>query len=96
MHNMATDSLRPRVYLGRKLPPVNNEPLQYVQYMARDIDSKGEPVAHPWVRRFYKNQSDAQNSLLDWLELTWQCSFDTIEWLIERWSNHLPDTDTAA
>lgn len=95
VHNMAADSLRPRVYLGRKLPPVNNEPLQYVQYLARDIDSKGEPVAHPWVRRFYKNQSDAQNSLLGWLELAWQCSFDTTEWLIRRWSNHLPDTDTA-
>ena len=95
VHNMATDSLRPRVYLGRKLPPVNNEPLQYVQYLARDIDSRGKPVAHSWVRRFYENQSDAQNSLLDWLELTWQCSFDTIEWLIKRWSNHLPDTDTA-
>ena len=95
VHNMATDSLRPRVYLGRKLPPVNKEPLQYVQYLARDIDSQGKPVAHSWVRRFYKNQSDAQSSLLDWLELTWQCSFDTIEWLIRRWSNHLPDTDTA-
>ncbi len=95
VHNMATDSLRPRVYLGRKLPPVNNEPLQYVQYLARDIDSRGKPVEHSWVRRFYENQSDAQNSLLVWLELTWQCSFDTIEWLIRRWSNHLPDTDTA-
>ena len=94
VHNMAPDSFRPRVYLGRKLPPVNNEPLQYVQYLARDIDSRGKPVAHPWVRRFYENQSDAQHSLLDWLELTWQCSFDTIEWLIKRWSNHLR-ADTA-
>ena len=59
------------------------------------LDSNGKPVAHSWVRRFYENQSDAQDSLLDWLELTWQCSFDTIEWLIKRWSNHLLDTDTA-
>ena len=95
VHNMATDSLRPRVCVGRKLPPVNNEPLQYVQYLARDVDSQGKPVAHSWVRRFYRNQSDAQDSLLDWLELTWQCSFDTIEWLIRRWSNYFPDTDTA-
>ena len=95
VHSMAADSFRSRVYLGRKLPPVNNEPLQYVQYLARDIDSGGKPVAHSWVRRFYENQSDAQHSLLDWLELTWQCSFDTIEWLIKRWSNHLRDTDTA-
>lgn len=90
VHNMAADSLTPRVYKGRRLPPVNNEPLQYVQYLSRDIDAQGEPVTHPWVRRFYENQSDAQHSLLAWMELTWQCMFDTAEWLIDRWSNHVP------
>ncbi len=88
VHNMASDSLRPRVYLGRKLPPVNYEALQYVQYLSRDVDAKGKPVSHPWIRRFYERQSDAQNSLLDWMELTWQCAFDTIEWLISRWSSY--------
>ena len=90
MHNMAPDSLRPRVYKGWKQAPVNNQPLQYVQYLSRDVDDKGEPVTHPWVRRFYMNQSDAQNSLLGWLELTWQCVFDTTEWLIKHWSSHVP------
>ena len=89
VHNMAPDSLRPRVYKGWKQPPVNHQPLQYVQYLSRDIDANGEPVTHPWVRRFYENQTDAQDSLLEWLGLTWQCAFDTIEWLITRWSNHV-------
>ena len=89
VHNMASDSIRPRVYQGWKLPPVNAQPLQYVQYLSRDIDIEGEPVTHPWVRRFYENQSDAQNSVLEWLELTWQCVFDTTEWLIVRWSNNI-------
>lgn len=89
VHNMAPDSLRPKVYKGWKQPPVNNQPLQYVQYLSRDIDANGTPVTHPWVRRFYENQADAQDSLLEWLELTWQCAFDTIEWLITRWSNHV-------
>ena len=90
VHNMAPDSLLPRVYKGWKQAPVNNQPLQYVQYLSRDVDDKGEPVTHPWVRRFYMNQSDAQNSLLGWLELTWQCVFDTTEWLIKHWSSHVP------
>ena len=89
VHNMAPDSLRPRVYKGWKQPPVNNQPLQYVQYLSRDIDANGTLVTHPWVRRFYENQADTQSSLLEWLELTWQCAFDTLEWLITRWSNHI-------
>ncbi len=89
VHSMAPDSMRPRVYKGWKLPPVNNQRLQYTQYLSRDIDSDGGPVAHPWIRRFYENQADAQNGLIDWLELTWQCAFDTVEWLIWRWSNHV-------
>ena len=89
VHNMAADSFIPRVYKGWKRPPVNNYPLQYVQYMARDVDAQGDPVTHRWVRRFYENQSDAQESLLEWLELTFQCMFDTTEWLIKRWSYHV-------
>ena len=89
VHNMSSDSIRPRVYKGWKQPPVNNKPLQYVQYLAMDIEEQGNLVTHPWVRRFYEKQSDAQNSLLEWIELTWQCAFDTIEWLIKRWSAYL-------
>ena len=89
VHNMAADSFIPRVYKGWKRPPVNNYPLQYVQYMARDFDAQGDPVTHPWVRRFYQNQSDAQESLVEWLELTFQCMFDTTEWLIKRWSYYV-------
>ena len=90
VHNMAADSFIPRVYKGWRRPPVNNQPLQYVQYLSTDVDALGKPVTHPWVRRFYENQSDAQESLLEWLELTWQCMFDTTEWLIKRWSYHVP------
>lgn len=89
VHNMATDALRPKVYKGRKLPPVNNQPLQYVQYLARDLDAIGEPLTHLWVRRFYENQSDAQNNLLEYVELTWECIFDTVEWLIRRWTGYV-------
>ena len=89
VHNMAADSMRPKAYKGWKQAPVNNQPLQYVQYLARDIDPNGTPVAHPWVRRFYENQTDAQEILLEWLELIWQCIFDTTEWLIAHWTNHV-------
>jgi len=89
VHNMAADSFIPRVYKGWKRPPVNNYPLQYVQYTARDVDAQGDPVTHPWVRRFYENQSDAQENLLEWLELTFQCISDTTQWLIKRWSYHV-------
>ena len=92
VHNMATDSPIPRVYKGRQQPLINHHPMQYVQYLSRDVDAVGEPVIHPWVRRFYENQSDAQDSLLEWLELTWQCAFDTTEWLVKRWSNYVPKT----
>ena len=91
-HNMAHDELFPRVYQGWKQLPVNNQPLHYAQYLTIDIDAQGGLVTHPWVRRFYETQTDAQDSLLGWLELTWQCVFDTTEWLIKRWSNHVPNT----
>ena len=89
VHNMAPDSLRPRVYVGWRLPPVNNQALRYVQYLSRDIDTNGDPVVHAWVRRFYENDTDAQHSLFGWLESAWQCIFDTTEWLIKRWSTHV-------
>ena len=91
-HNMAHDELLPRVYQGWKQLPVNNQPLHYAQYLTIDIDAQGALVTHPWVRRFYETQTDAQDSLFEWLELTWQCVFDTTEWLIKRWSNHVPST----
>ena len=84
VHNMAADAIRPRVYVGSGFKPVNSHPLQYVQYLARDIDTNGDPVSHPWNRRFYMAHSDAQEILLDWLEQTWQCVFDTTEWLTHR------------
>ena len=84
VHRMAPDMLRPRVYVGFGLPPVNNQPLQYVQYLSRDIDANGKPAIHPWSHRFYENQTDAQDSLFEWIERTWQCIFDTTEWLINR------------
>ena len=71
VHNMAPDALRPKAYKGWKQPPVNGQPLQYVQYLSRDIDPSGTPVTHSWVRRFYENQKDAQDSLMEWLELAW-------------------------
>ena len=92
VHNMGTDSIRARVYKGRNLPPVNNHPLQYVQYLSSDLSADGTPVMHPWVRRFYEEQSNAQHSLLTWLETTWQCAFDTTEWLIHRWSHYVGTT----
>ena len=57
VHNMSPDSIRPRFYKGWKHPPVNNQPLQYVQYLSRDVDAQGQPVTHPWVRRFYESHS---------------------------------------
>ena len=95
-HNMATDSIRPKVYKGWKQPPVNHHALQYVQYLSRDIDVSGDPVTHDWVRRFYENQSDGQVLLLEWLEMMWQCVFDTIEWLNQRWSHHVVNTANAS
>ena len=89
VHSMMPDSMRAKVYQGWQMPPINNQPLLYVQYLSRDVDIDGEPIAHPWVRRFYEKQTDAQENLFEWLQLTWQCAFDTIEWLIQRWSNHV-------
>ena len=84
VHNMAADAIRPRVYVGSGLPPVNCHQLQYVQYMTRDTDATGSPVTHPWARRFYTSRSDAQEVLIGWLEQSWQCIFDTTEWLTHR------------
>ena len=89
VHNMAADGLRTVVRVGSRLPPVNYQPLQYVQYVSRDIDPMGKPVKTPWRRRFYEQQTDAQDFLHAWAEQTWQCIFDTTEWLIERWKRNL-------
>ena len=84
VHNMASDGFRPRAYSGLGLAPVNHQLLQYTQYITRDISPNGEPVAHPWSRRFYQSHIDAQEQLHDWLAEAWQCIFDTTEWLIHR------------
>ena len=84
VHNLTPDEIVPRVYVGWGLPPVKEKPLQYVQYLCRDLDHQGEPIVHPWYRRFYENQHDRQDLLHDWIRHTWQCIFDTIGWLVRR------------
>ena len=84
VHNMVPDEIRSRICIGIALPPVNNELLQYSQYITRDTDGLGDPVNHPWIRNFYKAQEDVQHSLHDWLTITWQSIFDTTEWLSNR------------
>ena len=84
VHNMAPDEIRGRVCIGIGLPPVNNQLLQYSQYLTRDTDGMGNPIIHTWARNFYATQQDAQHSLHNWLTNTWQCIFDTTEWLTNR------------
>ena len=91
VHNMASDGLRPRVHVGWGLPPVNGWTLQYAQYLTRDIDPAGKPITHEWVRRFYENQTDAQHTIYEWLEQSWQCVFDTTEWLLIRLQNRVAE-----
>lgn len=83
-HNMAADSHRPMAYVGTELPPVGGLPIQYTQYLCRDVGPDGEPVTHPWSRRFYTQQRDAQLALYELMEQVWQCCFDTIGWLGHR------------
>ena len=81
VHNMASDDVRALVYIGIGLPPINGRSLQYAHYLTRDIEKGGDSVTHPWVRRFYQQQRDAQEELYRWnLEIT-QCVIDTLEWL---------------
>ena len=84
VHNMTADELRARVYTGIGLSPVNGQELQYAMYMTRDVEMDGRPVLQPWSRCFYQQQRDAQHILHDWLIDTWQCVFDTTEWLTNR------------
>ena len=84
VHNMAAEGLRPGVYLGWALPTVGNLALQYVHFMTRDIAASGKPTTHLWHREFYETKRDAQETLYDWIEQTWQCIFDTIDWLTHR------------
>ena len=84
VHNMAADGMRPFTYVGAALPIVKNMPLQYVQYITRDLDGSGTPVSTNWCRRFYTNRTDAHCILYEWIEQTWQCIFDTIDWLTDR------------
>ncbi|MFH7025911.1 MAG: hypothetical protein ACHBN1_11025 [Heteroscytonema crispum UTEX LB 1556] len=91
VHNMASDEIRARLFVGIGYPPVNNHELQYVHYLTRDIEADGDPIQHPLSRRFYKQQRDAQHILHDWLIDTSQCVFDTVDWLIHRLKNKAKD-----
>ncbi|GJD22657.1 hypothetical protein RIVM261_076130 [Rivularia sp. IAM M-261] len=91
LHNMASDEIRARLFVGIGNPPVNNHELQYVHYLTRDIETNGNPIQHPLSRRFYKQQVDAQHILHDWLIDTSQCVFDTVDWLIHRLKNKAKD-----
>jgi hypothetical protein len=56
---MAADEIRSSVYIGIGIPCINNNRLQYVQYLTRDIGDNGELVRHPWVHRFYEQGLNA-------------------------------------
>jgi hypothetical protein len=89
-HNAAADYLRAAIYVGFALPPVNSEPLQYAQYMTRDLSVTGAALSHRWVPRFYAQRRDAQHALGEWLHDAWQASFDTVDWLIHHMSKMTP------
>jgi hypothetical protein len=83
-HNSAADYLRAAIYVGFALPPVNSEPVQYAQYMTRDLSISGAGLSHRWAPRFYAQKRDAQHSLAEWIQDAWQASFDTTDWLIHH------------
>jgi len=84
VHRMAPDGHRPWAYVGRQLPPVGGQPLQYTQYLCRDIQTDGNPIVHRWRRRFYSQGRDAQLTLYETIERVWQCCLDTTVWLQNR------------
>ena len=86
VHNFTSDGVRTLLRIGVGLPPVNYQPLQYAQYMSIDADSDVGPVQPSWRRRFYEQQTDAQEFVYKWIVEAWQCIGDTIEWLIDRCS----------
>ena len=83
-HNTAADYLRAAIYVGFALPPVNSEPVQYAQYMTRDLSVSGAALSHRWIPRFYAQRRDAQHALGEWLHDAWQAAFDTTDWLIHH------------
>jgi hypothetical protein len=83
-HNTAADYLRAAIYVGFGLPPVNSEPVQYAQYMTRDLSISGAALSHRWAPRFYAQRRDAQHCLAEWIHDAWQTAFDTSDWLIHR------------
>jgi hypothetical protein len=84
VHNMVLDSHRPLVFIGIGSTPVGELPIQYVQYLCRDVEANGRPLVHTWTRRFYTQQRDAPMELYDLIELVWQFCFDTVKWLTHR------------
>jgi hypothetical protein len=84
IHNHAQDELRAALYVGMGLGPVVFHPLQYAQYLTRDVTAEGEGVLHPLCWSFYTQQRDAQAVLYAWLCEVWQTAFDTVRWLEEH------------
>jgi hypothetical protein len=91
VHNMTPDWHRPFIYVGTALSAVGGLQLQYAQYLSRDIEINGAPKVHPWIRRFYTQQRDAQLTLYELIEQTWQCCFDTTRWISNRLVNVAKD-----
>jgi hypothetical protein len=81
IHNQGTDYLRPAIYWGVAQEPVNGQPLQYVQYMNRDVTAEGAASTHKWLARFLSQKRDAEAFLGSELVGVLQCAIQTVEWL---------------
>lgn len=83
-HNLGPVAFELPVYIGEGGAPANGCALQYIQFMAPDLDGSGDLASHPWVPRFYKQRRDAFDQLHTWLQETSLASFDTFSWIIRR------------
>jgi hypothetical protein len=81
IHNQGTDYMRPLIYWGVAQEPVNGQPLQYVQYMNRDVTVEGAASTHKWLARFFSQKRDAEAFLGTELIGVLQCAIQTVEWL---------------
>ena len=82
IHNQSADYLRPPIYVGIALEPVNGQPLQYVQYMSRDVTAEGAASSHKWLARFFSQKRDAEAFLCGELVRVLHCAIQTTEWLV--------------
>ena len=90
IHNQGMDYLRPVIYWGVAQEPVNGQPLQYVQYMSRDVTPDGAASTHKWLPRFFSQKHDAEAFLGGQLTKVLECAVQTVEWLtihLERTSD---------